>query len=1180
MRQAIVPLVLRPLISKIVSATVPPASPSPLGPGTGRLPALSPLGRRPASDRSDDGAPGVRRQAIRPFGQPRGSGSGRGARFLLCVSVLLVLGWPVPGLAQPTVAITWDEQAAWQEPSFTVTFTFSEAVEGFTGEVEDILLSTLFLLTGANFQALSATTYTLEVTPNAGAAFVNVLVKSGAAQAVNGGAENAETVVVIYLIPDPPPVPPVTGDERAALDAFYAATDGANWTTNTNWEDATKPLGERHGVTTNSDGQVTQLSLRSNNLSGTLPAAVGNLRHLERLYLDNNALSGAIPVELGHLRELQYLYLYNNELSGEIPVELSYLRELTRLYLRNNTLSGAIPAELGLLSKLTFLYLYNNTLSGEIPAALGRLSKLQRLHLYNNTLSGEIPAALGQLGELIDLKLHSNANLRGPLPDTFPTGLTKLMDLIMQNTQVTVPETPAFTNWDVLISSGTQASSGVITLDPDNRLPSGLWADSTTLYVVGEVGEKVYAYRLADGARDAAKDITLHSDNGRPTGLWSDGTTLWVLDYDDKKIYAYTLADGMRDTNKDITVQQNAYGLWGLKDEPCQGANADCLLWTAKYGQAPIQLYAHRIYEDTSITYGSAARLKNLSSDVLLDILWYVRGLWWEVQEEPDRDPSDDDEATVWISDTLDARLYAYTATPRFTALDDIEHVVAQDRILAPDNLRPTAIWSDGTTWWVADTQAGKVFVYGPRVSTPSGGGTDPPGGGGTDPPGGGGTDPPGGGGGTDPPGGGGGTDPPGGGGGRGGRGGGGGRDLHGDTAAQATPVPVDAARTASTVGQLNTPDDVDYFTVDVPHAGVLVVETTGSTDTVGTVWQDGEELATADSGGAGQNFRLSVRVEAGAVVMAVAGNGRQTGRYTLRVTILPGNLENPGPDSFQSGIGVISGWVCAADAVELEIGHLGRQFAAYGTDRADTEYTEEGEELCGDTDNGFGLLFNWNLLGEGEHEVVAYVDDIEFSRATVTVTTLGAEFLRGVAGECVVEDFPLLGKTVTLAWQQTSQNFVITEGSPPAGVTTGGTSALMGVLENPGHNSFQSGVRVLSGWVCDADTVELAIGTAGRQVAAYGTERVDTEPVCGDTDNGFGLLFNWNLLGEGEHEVVAYVDGEELGRATVRVTTLGVEFLRGVEGECVVADFPRLGQSVLLEWQQNSQNFVMTDVE
>ena len=74
-------------------------------------------------------------------------------------------------------------------------------------------------------------------------------------------------------------------------------------------------------------------------------------------------------------------------------------------------------------------------------------------------------------------------------------------------------------------------------------------------------------------------------------------------------------------------------------------------------------------------------------------------------------------------------------------------------------------------------------------------------------------------------------------------------------------------------------------------------------------------------------------------------------------------------------------------------------------------------------------------------------------------------------------------------------------------------------------------------------------------------------------------MLFNWNLLGDGEHEVGAFVDDVELGRATGRVTTLGQEFLRGVEGECVVADFPSPGETVTLEWQQNSQNFVITDV-
>ena len=162
------------------------------------------------------------------------------------------------------------------------------------------------------------------------------------------------------------------------------------------------------------------------------------------------------------------------------------------------------------------------------------------------------------------------------------------------------------------------------------------------------------------------------------------------------------------------------------------------------------------------------------------------------------------------------------------------------------------------------------------------------------------------------------------------------------------------------------------------------------------------------------------------------------------------------------------------------------------------------------------------------------------------------------------------------------------TASEPPPPVTGGGgrrgggrqpPPPPVGYLENPGVASPQSGIGVISGWVCEAEAVEIDLDGA-RQMAAYGTERLDTAEACGDTDNGFGLLFNWNLLGEGEHEVVAYMDGEELGRATVRVTTLGEEFLQGAEGECMVEDFPIPGETVTLEWQQSQQNFVITAVE
>ena len=76
------------------------------------------------------------------------------------------------------------------------------------------------------------------------------------------------------------------------------------------------------------------------------------------------------------------------------------------------------------------------------------------------------------------------------------------------------------------------------------------------------------------------------------------------------------------------------------------------------------------------------------------------------------------------------------------------------------------------------------------------------------------------------------------------------------------------------------------------------------------------------------------------------------------------------------------------------------------------------------------------------------------------------------------------------------------------------------------------------------------------------------------------GCLFNWNLLGDGEHTVVAWVDGVELGRAAVRVTTLDEEFVKDVTGECVVENFPMAGTTVTLGWQENSQNFVITNAE
>ena len=62
--------------------------------------------------------------------------------------------------------------------------------------------------------------------------------------------------------------------DREALVALYNATDSENWNGSANWlSDA--PLGEWKGVTTDGDGRVIGLNLPYSNLSGEIPAELG-----------------------------------------------------------------------------------------------------------------------------------------------------------------------------------------------------------------------------------------------------------------------------------------------------------------------------------------------------------------------------------------------------------------------------------------------------------------------------------------------------------------------------------------------------------------------------------------------------------------------------------------------------------------------------------------------------------------------------------------------------------------------------------------------------------------------------------------------------------------------------------------------------------------------------------------
>ncbi len=158
--------------------------------------------------------------------------------------------------------------------------------------------------------------------------------------------------------------------------------------------------------------------------------------------------------------------------------------------------------------------------------------------------------------------------------------------------------------------------------------------------------------------------------------------------------------------------------------------------------------------------------------------------------------------------------------------------------------------------------------------------------------------------------------------------------------------------------------------------------------------------------------------------------------------------LENPAPGAIKSGVGLISGWVCDANRLEVSFDGGARTFVPYGSDRSDTA------GVCGDANNGFGLLWNYNNLGDGPHTVVLYVDGVIVTQVHFTVRTLGTDFLQGVTGQGTIALSD--GKQVNVQWEETTQGFTITGYS--GGDSTPPPSSGSGVEQFVGTWEFTSG--------------------------------------------------------------------------------------------------------------------------
>lgn len=104
----------------------------------------------------------------------------------------------------------------------------------------------------------------------------------------------------------------------------------------------------------------------------------------------------------------------------------------------------------------------------------------------------------------------------------------------------------------------------------------------------------------------------------------------------------------------------------------------------------------------------------------------------------------------------------------------------------------------------------------------------------------------------------------------------------------------VDATNTtASFQSQLDNGGDLDFFRLVVgDNGGELTIQTTGSTDTFGSVGDQSGALGfdTNDDSGTGLNFLINETLSPGTYIIIVEGfDSSETGSYTLDVSLTPG---------------------------------------------------------------------------------------------------------------------------------------------------------------------------------------------------------------------------------------------------------------------------------------------------
>ena len=270
----------------------------------------------------------------------------------------------------------------------------------------------------------------------------------------------------------------------------------------------------------------------------------------------------------------------------------------------------------------------------------------------------------------------------------------------------------------VTVSATPYSSAAALTyLDENGDALVDADPNATGFQLDVAVGETSITIRLASGGavlaytvvveRDSAelygwtptRDVnTLTQDNPELAGdfirgVWRDSTTLYVLPHSISTAFAYTWPGLERVQSKDIPLDPDTQS---FQANSLAGIWSDgTTMWVLNYGAGEHE-NGVTVFDGHGKIF--AYKLSDGSRDDTKDFPLYLESNWaargiWS------------DGTTVWVSDYEAAKLFAYT-------LATGARVEASDITLHHLNDSAQGIWSDGTTIWVAQWNSDRFFAY------------------------------------------------------------------------------------------------------------------------------------------------------------------------------------------------------------------------------------------------------------------------------------------------------------------------------------------------------------------------------------------------------------------------------------------------------------------------------------